>query len=611
MRWKSVRLGSSHVGVTYPQALDLWFDGLAEPTDENVAPRKWVRLSACKAPGRFELLTSVDPPATGLDLGEALATFWERVSFLLIDNLRDAIALHAAGLCQENRFVLLPGRSGSGKTRLSLWYRAQGFDLGTDEIVTALPSPNGTTVLVVAGALARPVVLKASVDANALLRPGETPVAQQDSSYGLLLRLKSGTPWPQTAIDRGIIVFPRFTPGAPFSVTALTPGEACLGLIENCLNARNLPRGGLPFASLLARCTSAISLEYGETRQLDGTIDVLTRQVLATPTAPNDLAALCEAFTARTARRTAAVAKSGGSAPTSVDPPKRSIPAPTVKRFPRRLTIGMATYDDYDGAYFTIQSIRINNPELEGAVEFVVIDNNPGGPSSDALSSLGKWIDGYRYVPCGEWTGTAIRNMVFEESSSPFVLCIDSHVLIVPGALSKLISYSESNPDSRDLVQGPLVYDDLRNRSTHMEPQWRAGMYGTWANDARGDDPAAPCFDIPMHGLGLFACRRAAWPGFNPKFRGFGGEEGYIHEKIRQHGGRTLCLPFLRWLHRFNRPMGVPYVNRWRDRMRNYLIGFIELGLDTAEMEAHFAELLGAETAARIFTEIKPELGIR
>jgi hypothetical protein len=224
---------------------------------------------------------------------------------------------------------------------------------------------------------------------------------------------------------------------------------------------RNLPRGGLPFASLLARRAPALSLEYGETRQLQGTLDVLTRQLLATPTTLDDRVALCAAFTAKAAALPAAAANGGATVPASVDGPKRAVSAPTVERFPRRLTIGMATYDDYDGAYFTIQSIRINNPELEGALEFVVIDNNPGGPCSEALRHLGKSIEGYRYIPRDEWSGTAIRNAIFEEASSPIVLCIDSHVLIVPGALSKLISYFEANPDSRDLVQGPLVYDDL------------------------------------------------------------------------------------------------------------------------------------------------------
>jgi hypothetical protein len=135
-------------------------------------------------------------------------------------------------------------------------------------------------------------------------------------------------------------------------------------------------------------------------------------------------------------------------------------------------------------------------------------------------------------------------------------------------------------------------------------------MYGVWETDPRGADPTASSFEIPMHGLGLFACRRTVWPGFHPSFRGFGGEEGYIHEKIRRRGGRTLCLPFLRWLHRFNRPHGLFYANRWEDRIRNYVIGFNDLGLDTAEMESHFAELLGRETSDRIFTQVKRELGV-
>jgi hypothetical protein len=59
--------------------------------------------------------------------------------------------------------------------------------------------------------------------------------------------------------------------------------------------------------------------------------------------------------------------------------------------------------------------------------------------------------------------------------------------------------------------------------------------------------------------MGVFSCRKGAWPGFNPMFRGFGGEEGYIHEKFRQAGGRCLCLPWLRWTHRFGRPAGIGY----------------------------------------------------
>src|SRR5919197_369876 len=111
----------------------------------------------------------------------------------------------------------------------------------------------------------------------------------------------------------------------------------------------------------------------------------------------------------------------------------------------------------------------------------------------------------------------------------------------------RLYAFYRDNPDCEDLLQGPLVYDDLENISTHFDPVWRGQMWGIWATDPRGRDPDGEPFEIPMQGMGAFSCRKSAWLGFNPRFRGFGGEEGYIHEKFRQAGRRTLCLPWLRW----------------------------------------------------------------
>ena len=133
-------------------------------------------------------------------------------------------------------------------------------------------------------------------------------------------------------------------------------------------------------------------------------------------------------------------------------------------------------------------------------------------------------------------------------------------------------------------------------------------MYGHWDNNGQADDPDGEPFDISMQGMGLFACRRVAWPGFNANFRGFGGEEGYIHEKFRQAGGRTLCLPFLRWMHRFGRPLGVPYRISYEDRIWNDTVGFRELSLPTGDMQAHFRELLGAEAANAIFAAVEDEM---
>ncbi len=275
---------------------------------------------------------------------------------------------------------------------------------------------------------------------------------------------------------------------------------------------------------------------------------------------------------------------------------------------PPTLTIGMATYDDYDGVYFTVQAIRLYHPEIADETEIIVVDNHPDGPCAAELKALEKWVTGYRYVPFNRRQGTSVRDVVFHEAAADFVLCVDCHVMFVPGALRKLLDYFHGNPGTPDLLQGPLLYDDLRSLSTHMDRTWSAGMYGVWANDPRAADPVAPPFEIGMQGLGAFACRKSAWPGLNPRLRGFGGEEGYLQEKFRRAGGRTLCLPFLRWVHRFGRPMGVPYQNTWEDRIRNYLIIAAELGHDPSPALEHFRAHLGREPAERIIAAAREEI---
>jgi glycosyltransferase involved in cell wall biosynthesis len=262
------------------------------------------------------------------------------------------------------------------------------------------------------------------------------------------------------------------------------------------------------------------------------------------------------------------------------------------------LTIGMATYNDFDGVYFTLQSLRLFH-DLEDT-ELLVIDNYGDEHTQRFVES---WTNA-RYVLWTEVQGTAAaKNQVFREASGDVVVCCDSHVLFPPGVIARLKQFYRDHPTCDDLVQGPLLYDDLSSLSTNFDPVWRGEMWGTWATDPRGVDPEADVFDIPMQGMGAFACRRSAWPGFNPTFRGFGGEEGYIHEKFRQAGSRTLCVPWFRWLHRFGRPAGVPYRVTREDKFRNYVIGHAELGLDLEPVFKRFSEYLSEESMVAISVE--------
>lgn len=257
----------------------------------------------------------------------------------------------------------------------------------------------------------------------------------------------------------------------------------------------------------------------------------------------------------------------------------RVVPPPTPLGDFRQLTVGMVSYDDFDGVYFTLQAVRLYHPEVADRVAFVVVDNHPEGRHAAALRALENRIPRYRYVPFRGYRGTAVRDVIFREANSEIVLCVDSHVMFAPGALSALLDCFAARPDSGDLIQGPRLHDALDNRmATHQTPVWRDGMFGVWASDARGLDASGAPFEIEMQGLDVFACRQKKWPGLNQRFRGTGSEEGYLHEKIRRAGGRVLCLPALRWVHRFDRPSGPPYPTRWNDRVRNHLLGWRELG---------------------------------
>jgi hypothetical protein len=270
----------------------------------------------------------------------------------------------------------------------------------------------------------------------------------------------------------------------------------------------------------------------------------------------------------------------------------------------------MAVYDDWPGIWASIQAFRTYFPHLLPEVELIVVDNAParGGQHVQNLiegfcrqpGTPFRFGGGARYIPMPEPVGTtAPRQRVFDEATGDYVVCTDSHIFFWPGAPEALLGYYAANPDSSDLISGPIVWDCLCCCATHMEDVWRGGMWGVWANDPRGDigrpeGQKGWAFPIPAMGLGLFSCRRAAWPGFNSKFREFGGEEFYIHTKFRQRGNLCLCLPKLRWDHRF-RAGGVmqtsnSYPARVWHKVRNYVIGHAELGLPLERLRRHFVD---------------------
>lgn len=255
----------------------------------------------------------------------------------------------------------------------------------------------------------------------------------------------------------------------------------------------------------------------------------------------------------------------------------------------KKLTIGMATYDDYDGVFFSVQSLRMYHPICadQNLVEFIVLDNNPeSAHGKECKKFIENGVRGGTYIPYSENPSSFNKYKIADHAQGEYVLIIDCHVLIQSDGISNLLKYFDENYPCKDLVQGPLLYDDLTNVSTHFDPVWRGDMYGVWSTNRTAYDLGHP-FEIPMQGMGLLSFKKSEWHGISPHFKGFGAEEGYIAEKFRQWGGKNVCLPALKWNHRFGRPNGVKYRLVLEDRIWNYFVGWLEITQDPNHQMIH------------------------
>lgn len=319
-----------------------------------------------------------------------------------------------------------------------------------------------------------------------------------------------------------------------------------------------------------------------------------------------------------------------------------------------KLTIGMAHFSDWEGLHSTVQSLAIHHA-LTDVELIVVDNspNTEAGRMVARLVETWKWRGASaKYVPLADAVGTSVpRDRIFREATGDIVLVMDCHVLLPAGAIGRLRTWYEQHPDSGDIVSGPMYYDSLRDWSTHFDERWRSEMWGTWGQAWRcrcgggtfaafdkmlgetsfltlsspqrditvcpacggelpripwpghepkmvaegyyrlGQDINEPAFEIPGHGLGLFSCRREAWQGFHLDARGFGGEELWIHDKFRKAGSRAICLPFLRWVHRFGRTHRLEYPLSRYGKVRNYVLEFQQTGRALDPIYEHFVSL--------------------
>lgn len=579
-----IQLGQHSIALSLPAHLlaDGIFASLKQASAPSVISEKVV---ISEAPDRsFALKIGSGPQESGLKRGQLLIR--------LLDGLAREFALKAqvpvlsaAAVKRGDGAILIVGPPSCGKSSLAAWFIEKGFALIADDQVAVLDDQGSL------GGYPTPLAFAAQEASylTSLADVASAPMARLAERIFVGLKpnwLAQGSSHPCR-----MMIFPRHVKTGRAGLEVLDAASAALRLKAALVSPDAADDEDLLLIRM-AQDIPAVALGYSEYDDIDGLIDRLARLTIEEKLSPQSFTRFI----------------TGIGRPQEKPKAGFAVPERSDRHFTPFMTIGMATYDDYDGVYFSLQAMRLYHADILDQLEFLILDNHPDGPCSAALKRLEEHIPNLRYVPAGDVTGTGIRGRLFSEAGGEFVLCMDCHVLFAPGSLASLIAYFRKSPSSNDLIQGPMIRDNLSEVKTHWVETWKDGMFGTWATDPRGETLDALPFEITFQGLGAFACRRAAWPGFNPAFRGFGGEEGYIHEKFRRAGGRVLCLPALRWLHRFERPLKPGYPMTWDDRIRNYVIGFREIGWATEEMQGHFRETMGRRAADRVFAAVKREL---
>lgn len=226
---------------------------------------------------RFGVVVAGTPARMSLWLGEKQIYFGDSkqllAHFLINEIFYDCIvsntssqAVHAAAVSSSRKSLLLPGKSGSGKSSLAAWLTASGMNYLTDELVFL--SPTGCVQ-----PLTRPICLKPpSYEAlkKRLVLDEKKLLLGRD---GAMIPHRLLNPhWSASTPGLDVIVFPTFVKDQPATLTEISSAKSCLKLLECHVNARNLPGHGFSEIAAITRKVSSYELTFGS---YDGVLELL------------------------------------------------------------------------------------------------------------------------------------------------------------------------------------------------------------------------------------------------------------------------------------------------------------------------------------------------
>lgn len=202
-------------------------------------------------------------------VGDLIYFLSDKIIFHLANVIDQGHCLHAACVAKGDDAYILPGNSGNGKSSLTCWMVANGYDYVTDELTILLGNNRVSSV-------PRPIQIKSA--GLSVIKP----LLCQENDYiaGHFANAVSATALGgrcATVVELNLraIIFPVYESGVDLSYQPLAPAAVAMELMGSHINARNVDQHGFRFMADTARQIPAHRLHYGGFEQLsDGLVCV-------------------------------------------------------------------------------------------------------------------------------------------------------------------------------------------------------------------------------------------------------------------------------------------------------------------------------------------------
>lgn len=168
----------------------------------------------------------------GPDVPEMHRAYASRIELALVDRLPELVAVHAGVVATARGAIVLPGRSMAGKSTLVRELLARGATYLSDEF--ALLTPDGR------------------------VRPYPRAMTLRTSGGSVRLVPGDAAPVDDEPRPAAVMALLQHDPDAGWAVDTPTPGQATIGLVDNCVCIRRRPGDSLTALTALAQTATLV-----------------------------------------------------------------------------------------------------------------------------------------------------------------------------------------------------------------------------------------------------------------------------------------------------------------------------------------------------------------